>query len=159
MKLIQTGKKRSDAQRKIFVQVDNADFDFLSQFHWQVDSTNNIKAHGIGLMARLIMQAPKNLEVDHIDGNRLNNQRSNLRLATSSQNKCNRGPRKDNKSGFKGVSLHKQTKKWSARIKTPYGKYLSLGLYHNKFDAAKAYNKAAMRYHGEFAFINKIKDY
>lgn len=108
-------------------------------------------------MHRLILNAPENMEVDHINGNRLDNRRENLRLCNSSQNKCNRGPRKDNKSGYKGVSWHGQRQKWTVRIKTPYGKYLSLGLYDDKKEAAMAYNKASVEYHGEFAFINKLQ--
>ena len=101
------------------------------------------------------MKAPANLEVDHIDGNHLNNQKSNLRLATSSQNKMNRGPRKDNKSGYKGVSWHKQRNQWTARIMAN-GKYQHLGLFGNILDAVKTYNEAAIKYFGEFAWINKI---
>jgi len=161
MKFIETGRTRSDAQRKVLVMVDDCDYEFLNQYYWQVDKTNAVATHKNGdknrtLIHRLIMAAPSHLEIDHIDGNRLNNQRSNLRLCNSSQNKCNRGPRKDNKSGYKGVSWHKQRNKWTVRIKSPYGKYLSLGLYHNIKEAALAYNKAAIKYHGEFAFINKL---
>ena len=107
-------------------------------------------------MHRLIMGAPENKEVDHINGDRFDNRRENLRLCNSSQNKCNRGPRKDNQSGFKGVSWHPQRKKWTARIKSPYGKYLHLGLYSSKLEAAEAYNKAAIEKHGTFAWLNKV---
>lgn len=155
MKIITTGQTRSDAKRKYEVMVSDEDFDFLSQFNWQADPTFMIKAHGVGLMTRLIMQAPPDREVDHIDGNRLNNQRNNLRLATSAENKCNRGPRKDCKSGFKGVSWHGQRKKWTARIKAN-GSYHHLGLFQDIKEAVLAYNDAARKYHGEFAFINRL---
>lgn len=102
------------------------------------------------------MKPSKNQEIDHIDGNRLNNQKSNLRYATSSQNKANRGPRKDNKSGYKGVSWHKQRKKWTARIKNG-SKYEHLGLFQNKIDAAKTYNIKAIEYYGSYAWLNIIK--
>lgn len=162
MKFIETGRTRSDAIRKFKVMVDDEDFDYLNQFYWQVDKTDSVGTHANGerprtLMHRLIMKAPADREVDHIDGNRLNNQRSNLRICNSSQNKCNRGPRKDCKSGYKGVSWHGQRQKWTVRIQPPNSKkYLSLGLYTDIKEAAKAYNKAAKKYHGEYVFINPI---
>ena len=158
MKYIKTGQKRSDAKRKINVIVDNKDYNFLNQFYWQVSMENVVLTRfnkKTILMSRFIIQAPDDLEVDHIDGNRLNNQRSNLRLATSSQNKMNRGPRIDCKSGYKGVSWHKQNSKWTARIMAN-GKYLSLGLFENILDAARSYNLAAKKYHKEFAWLNQI---
>lgn len=162
MEIIYTGMTRSDAKRRVAVMIDECDFDLVSKFQWQADKFGSIKGRVGGqqmLLARFLLNAPRNLEVDHIDGNRLNNQRSNLRLATSSQNKCNRGPRKDNKSGLKGVSWHSQRSQWTARIKTIDGKYLFLGLFESKKQAALAYNLAAIREHGEFAFINQINSY
>lgn len=159
MKYIKTGQKRSDAQRQWLVIVDDEDFDYLNQFHWQVDKFNSVKGRVKGkqiLIHRLIMNPPNDIEIDHIDGNRLNNQKSNLRFATSSQNKMNRGARKDSKSGYKGVSWHKQNKKWTVRIKVN-NKYLSLGLFNNLFDAAKAYNEIATKYFGKYAWLNSIE--
>ena len=161
MKHIKTGKYRSDAKRKWLVMVDDDDYEYLNQFNWHTDKEGSVnswrgsKNNKSVLLPRLIMKAPANLEVDHIDGNRLNNQKSNLRLATSSQNKMNRGPRKDNKSGYKGVSWHKQRNQWTARIMAN-GKYQHLGLFGNILDAVKTYNEAAIKYFGEFAWINKI---
>ena len=154
MKHIKTGQYRSDAKRHELIVVDDADFDYLNQFNWH-SNTNGSVSSSLGggekrmLISRFIMQAPDNLEVDHIDGNRLNNQRSNLRLATSSQNKMNRGPRVDCKSGYKGVSWHKQRNKWTARIMAD-NKYIHLGLFENVIDAAQSYNIAAKKYHKEF---------
>lgn len=158
MKIITTGKTRSDAKRKLDILVDDEDFEFLNQFYWQVDKYNCVKRHTNTkhyLIHRLILDAPDNMEVDHIDGNRLNNQKSNLRLANSSQNKCNRGPRKDCRSGFKGVSWNKQREKWTARIKIG-GTYKHLGLFSDIKEAIKSYNDSAIQYHKEFAFINKL---
>jgi len=159
MKFIYTGQNRSDAKRKLAVMVSDEDYDFLSKFNWQVDKNNTVSTHtlinGQRQIHRILLNPRKGEEIDHIDGNRLNNQRSNLRLATSTQNKRNRGPRKDNTSGYKGVCWHKQRQKWAANIHDG-NKYHSLGLHANKIDAAKAYNKAALEYHGEFAWINKL---
>lgn len=159
MKIIKTGIARSDAKYHYDAIVSDVDYPGLLEHKWYSSPSGAVSTHINGRkvqMHRLILNAPENMEVDHINGNRLDNRRENLRLCNSSQNKCNRGPRKDNKSGYKGVSWHEQRQKWTVRIKTPYGKYLSLGLYNDKKEAAMAYNKASVEHHGEFAFINKL---
>ena len=138
--------------------VDDEDYEILSHFHWQVDRFKTVGCHNGGgsiLMHRMIMLAPQGVEIDHIDGNRLNNQKSNLRFATSSQNKINRGPRKDNKSGYKGVSWHKQRNCWAVRLMIN-GKYQHLGLFQDKHKAAQVYNDNALKYYGSYAWLNKI---
>ena len=92
-------------------------------------------------------------QTDHIDRNKLNNLRSNLRPATARQNSCNRGKRKNNTSGYTGVCWHKQNKKWLARIRID-GKMKHLGYFDDIKDAAQAYNEAALELHGEFAVLN-----
>lgn len=89
-------------------------------------------------------------QIDHIDGNGLNNDIENLRAATSSQNNQNKGAPKNNTSGFKGVSLHKQTKKWVATI-SHGGKLHYLGLFDTPEAAHQAYTAAATKLHKEFA--------
>lgn len=159
MKHIKTGQTRSDAKRKWLVMVDDDDYEVLSKFNWQVDKYGTVYSHktdkGRILIHRYITNCPKDLEVDHIDGNRLNNQKSNLRLVSSSQNKMNRGARKDCKSGYKGVSWNTKNNNWNARIKTPTT-YKHLGVFTTKEEAAEAYNKAAKFYFGEYAWLNKL---
>lgn len=104
-------------------------------------------------MHRFILDAPTGLEVDHIDKDGLNNQRDNLRIASRIQNSWNNGPNSKNKSGFKGVSFRKETKKWVAHI-IVNGKQIYLGGFDNKVDAAKAHDKAARELEGEFAYLN-----
>jgi hypothetical protein len=91
---------------------------------------------------------------DHKDRNPLNNQRHNLRVASQVQNNRNQRRYKNNQSGYVGVSWH-QKRKWWARIGVD-GKRISLGCYDDPKEAAKAYNKAALKYHGEFAVLNKV---
>lgn len=102
------------------------------------------------LLHRFIMEAPAKVQVDHINGNRADNRRSNLRFATASQNQWNRGLQKNNKSGFKGVAIHLATGKWQAVIRYK-GKAKALGLFDNPEDAHEAYCVEANRLHGEFA--------
>ena len=85
-------------------------------------------------------------EIDHINGDGLDNRWANLREATRSQNMCNTALRADNKSGFKGVSWVTARRKWHAQIA---GK--SLGHFDNLEAAARAYRKAATERFGEFA--------
>ena len=106
-------------------------------------------------MHRFIMNAQKGQEVDHIDGNRLNNQRSNLRICSHSQNQMNRAMAANNTSGFKGVVWDKNVNKWRSEIKINKIKKCS-GYFVDKKDAAVAYNNAARKYFGEFARLNII---
>ena len=92
---------------------------------------------------------PMENQIDHADGDTLNNKFENLRLATHADNKKNQKKYKNNTSGFKGVNWDKKTKKWRARI-TVNNKKISLGYYNNKFYAALVYARAAKHYFGEF---------
>jgi hypothetical protein len=89
-------------------------------------------------------------EIDHIDGDRLNNRISNLREATSSENKRNTRKRSNNTSGFKGVSFDKSKKLWTAQIATNR-KYIHIGRFKTPEAAYEAYCAAAERLHGDFA--------
>lgn len=91
--------------------------------------------------------------IDHIDGNRDNNAIANLREATNGENLRNRGPQRDNTSGFKGVTWDRERGKWTAQINLR-GKHHHLGRFDNKKDAARAYDLAAARLHGEYAYQN-----
>lgn len=104
------------------------------------------------LLHRVLTSAPAHLQVDHIDSDGLNNRRSNLRLATVSQNHFNSRISKRNTSGFKGVSFEKRANKWLARIKID-GKVKWLGYYNNPEDAGAAYAKASPEVHGNFGRV------
>lgn len=101
---------------------------------------------------RLLLNAPDGVSVDHIDGDGLNNRRSNLRLASTAQNSWNTGRYRNNTSGHKGVSWRADRQKWQVHIRIG-GKRLSLGHYTDVKMAAAAYAEAARKYHGEFANI------
>ena len=109
--------------------------------------TKNIRLH------REIMNPPPGLLVDHRNHDPLDNRRANLRLATHFQNCCNLRKRKNTSSKFKGVYFIKRSHKWCAQIQFE-GKKIRLGTFDSEFDAAKAYNVAALKYHGEFASLN-----
>ncbi len=128
--------------------------------HYADRYNSNEKPHTVW-MHRIIVSRmlERDLEsheyVDHVDGNGLNNTRSNLRLADSSQNGSNRGKPCNNTSGYKGVTWYKKYEKWRASIKFQK-RDIFLGSFDTKEDAARAYNEAALKYHGEFARLNEI---
>lgn len=104
---------------------------------------------------RLIMNPPDGYQVDHINGNGLDNRRENLRLCTQSQNNFNCDSARG-KSKFKGVSWEPKTKKWSAYIQVNKKKR-RLGMYASEEEAALAYNRAALEIAGEFAKLNEVR--
>ena len=102
---------------------------------------------------RLIIDAKKGMQVDHINQDKLDNRKENLRLCNFSQNQANTSHRK-NKSGYRGVSL-KKSGRYISLIRFD-NKTIYLGLFPTAKEAAIAYNEAAVKYHGEFANLNKI---
>jgi hypothetical protein len=92
-------------------------------------------------------------EVDHIDFNRQNDKIENLRACTSAENSQHQGLRSNSTSGFIGVSWHKQSERWHACIQVA-GKRIPLGGFSTAEEAAKAYDAAALKYHGAFAVLN-----
>lgn len=91
--------------------------------------------------------------VDHINGNRSDNRKENLRRCTNQQNQFNTNKHKRNTSGYKGVSWNIVDKKWQVYLKTK-DKVHFLGQFHDVKKAAEAYDKAAIKIHGEFSNIN-----
>ena len=106
---------------------------------------------------RLIMKAKPHEQVDHINGDKLDNRRCNLRICTQQDNKCNRRINTNNNTGFKGVRCRLNNQTWEARIKLN-SKCLTLGRYKIKEHAAIAYNLAAKYLFKDFAFLNQILD-
>lgn len=93
--------------------------------------------------------------VDHINHNGLDNRKSNLRVCTNSENGRNKSAQGNNASGYKGVSWKGRDKRWRATIRA-MGKHIHLGTFDTPEAAADAYDKAALKYHGEFARTNAM---
>lgn len=135
--------------------VDDVDYQLLQYLPWHAEGIKKLYAcHGtFGRMHRFIMMADDDMEVDHIDGNSLNNQRNNLRLCTHKQNCQNKGKSKKGSSKYHGVYWNKVNRNWIARIK-PDWKGIHIGSFKIEEDAARAYDKEAVKYFGEFANLN-----
>jgi hypothetical protein len=145
--------------------VDPMDYYWLRKYNWYLGGNGknyyaftNIKTcpgkTKIVGMHRLIINPPEYLLVDHRNNNTLDNRHANLRLATHSQNACNR-PKISSKtsSRYIGVYFEKRTGRWTSKIRVN-GKRLWLGRFKDELDAALAYDKAARQYHKEFARLN-----
>ena len=118
---------------------------YVSRSEWENGSTKNVLLH------RVVCNTPEGMETDHINCNKLDNRKSNLRTCTRAQNAQNRPAPKNNASGFKGVSWFKRDKKWIAYIQCN-GKKKNLGRYSSPEEAAKIYEKAARELFGEFHY-------
>lgn len=151
----------------LVAKVDDDDYEELSKYKWYAvghkgqeyaarcgkrNETHHIRMH------RVLLHAPNGLQVDHINGDRLDNRKSNLRLATQAENSRNRCKfPKPALSRYKGVTYHKRDKVWQASIKVS-GKQIYIGSFCTEKEAAAAYNEAALRYHGPYARLNVIKE-
>lgn len=146
--------------------VDPDDFERLNKHKWHAKKFKNsyYAARSVRIAAkrrvpvqmhREIIDPPDHLYVDHINRNGLDNRKANLRLATCAQNVINRAiiKRRNSPSKYKGVTWHKHRKKWQAQICYD-GKHKTVGYFDDEFEAAKTYDQAAKKHHGEFAVLN-----
>lgn len=160
MKLIDVSTPR---HKGMFSMVDDADFEALNQWKWSAEKRGNrfyatrqvISAEGKKTTVRMhreIAQAGDGFEVDHADGNGLNNQRANLRACSTSENQQNRANVRGS-SIYKGVLWDKSHGCWKAKIIVD-GKRIMLGSFDMEESAARRYDQAAKAHFGEFARLN-----
>lgn len=147
-----------------FALVDDEDFEELNKHKWYAQKDGNTfyanRKVGIGqgkekvdIMHRIILGVTDSkIKVDHIDHNGLNNQRQNLRIATSAQNAMNKKSSKNTSSKYKGVT-YRRLNKWEASIYL-FKKYKYIGIFSTEIEAAKAYDEMAKLHFGEFACLN-----
>lgn len=149
-----------------YTLVDDEDYDFLVQWKWcyhpngyairiERAKINNKVSCKTVRMHRVVNNTPKEYLTDHINGNRLDNRKDNLRNCTHSENNMNRKS-KHGASKYKGVSKDNGYKNWRAQIQKD-GKVRHLGTFKCEKEAARTYNKAAKELFGEYARLNKIK--
>lgn len=168
MKLIPLSQQSKKNKGKYFAMVDDADYEWLNQWKWNATKSKNTfyASRGVWngmnmttiLMHRFILGLvdPK-IQGDHKNRNGLDNRRCNLRIATNSQNQANRSKPKRKSSKYKGVYLCNTWNKWKSQLRKN-GKTIILGYFPftkvGEINAAIAYDKAAKKYHGEFAWLN-----
>lgn len=146
--------------------VDDEDYENLSSFRWHYAGAGyaarrRLKAEGgydkILYMHRVILGQPDGLDVDHINGNKLDNRRENLRAVTHQQNMLNwNGRSGSSTSKYRGVSWDKCRNLWKAQIQVK-GVNAFIGRFTTEDEAALAYNEQAIKHFGAFARPNKVK--
>jgi hypothetical protein len=132
--------------------VDDEDYEFMSRFPWRAKKDGEDRYYAYATIVAHKVLVDYKL-VDHVNGDALDNTRTNLRSATHQQNSWNRGLRSDSKTGYKGVRHIADRNAFGARIQVD-GKRRYLGYFKNPVDAAKAYDAAAREHFGEFARLN-----
>lgn len=147
--------------------VDDEDYEYLNQWKWQANQKKNKRFYAwrgkkidgkykmIYLHRFILKLTDKKIFVDHANMDTLDNRKINLRICNRSQNAANTDKYKINSFGYKGISYDKRINKFYASI-TINKKTFYLGVFIDPKDAALAYNIAAIKYHGEFAKLNKI---
>jgi hypothetical protein len=154
------GSEHADPKHRYAI-IDPEDYQELLQYPWQILETERNSRYAVWYcgkkiiyMHRQIMNAPAGVFIDHRYGNSLDNRKENLRIATIAQNQYNRRKlSKKTSSKYKGVHRKRNMKKYCAVIGCN-GKRIFLGCFEDEIDAAKAYDEAAKKYHGEFAVLN-----
>ena len=141
---------------------DLEDFDLIKDYCWCVDNhgyvvTKDTDTRKFIQMHRFLMDCPEDKVVDHINREKNNNRKENLRICSQSENCKNLSISKRNKTGMTGITWHKASSKWQARI-TTNGKRINLGVFNNLEDAKQARLEAELKYFGEFSInYNEIK--
>ena len=152
---LSTQKRRNSQNLGLVALVDDEDYDWLSQWNWSAVSTHrrnggyamrrdNVTGKTI-LMHRMILKASDGGEVDHINGNGLDNRRCNLRLVTPQQNRRNRSTGRNNQTGYKGVTFDKKSGRWVMSFRV---------VFDSAEEAARVYDQLAAAVFGEHAKTN-----
>lgn len=147
-----------------YALIDDEDFEYLNQWKWHLSSNGyptrgewnkKRKQNKLKRLHRELLNPPKNRSIDHINGNTLDNRKSNLRICKHRENLRNQKKQRNRTSKYKGVSFYKNYERWEAYICTHKKKH-RLGYFDNELEAAKAYNQAALDHFGKYARLNNI---
>ncbi len=145
-----------------FIKIDRRDEKLFRSYNWFWSGRGLTHVHGFpkggpvsvrDYLARIIMNAPKGMVVDHVNGDPSDNRRINLRVCTIQQNRMNEKKRPGKTSKYKGVHFHRLRNKYVAQIKVNKKKSY-LGIFKSEKEAALVYDDAAKKLFGEFAYLN-----
>jgi len=157
--------KEIKSNKGVIIKVDDVDFEWLNQYSWHITRAGYARTkinYKQVTMHALLLPNTNGLLRDHIDRDKLNNQKSNLRLLTNSENCRNRSLRNTGTSKYKGVSKHSALFKKKGLVVTWIVSIMVNGIRHptktfkTEIEAALHYNKLAKKLHGKFAVLNKI---
>lgn len=143
---------------KFLVSVD--DINKIKEYGWCVGNNGYVVAHiknKVTMLHRFLNREYDGKIIDHINGDKLDNRRENIRCANDFQNAQNQNISTRNTSGYKGAHFNTKEQKWQANIRA-FNKTYSLGWFATKEQAALAYNEAAKKLHGKYACLNPIGD-
>ena len=155
------GKAETEIQldRDVYVHAKAERYTFALSSHGYVRLIRYIGKSPLGkyeyettYLHRYALGATEGEYVDHINGNRLDNRKVNLRKCTNAQNLRNQGPRNGR---YKGVHWSKKLEQWVVQITVDY-KCIHIGCFKKEDDAARAYNKASRLHHGEYGYLNRV---
>lgn len=137
---------------------DIADYDRVKSHYWRPSTKGyiitEIDNHQVSLHRYLLNPLPE-MQIDHINHDKSDNRRNNLRVVSQNENQWNMGPTAQNTSGVKGVAWNKRNKKWVAFIYHRGNRY-HLGTFDNKEDAISARHAAEEKYYGEYSYANSM---
>lgn len=137
-----------------YAKVDDQDYDLVAAVHWHQTEYGYAKC-GKVFMHHLILRPTLGMVVDHKNGETLDNQRSNLRLATRAENGQNRKLNVNSRSGYKGVSWEEAKGRWRVTIAINKRRK-HLGYVDQPLEGAVLYNQVAIELHGKFARLNDV---
>lgn len=148
-----------------YTTVDNEHYDWLSQYSWHIKQAKNRSDYAKFTtprkdgkqktihMHQILLWCPQGYEIDHINGNGLDNRMENLRIVTRLQNSMNQHKKKIGKSKYKGITYDTRSNSWQARIGKNNQRF-NIGTFKKEEDAAQAYDNKAKELFGEFACLN-----
>lgn len=156
------GAKWIPLSRGLFSLIDEEDYERVSKHSWHAThgtdktlfyASTNIKGKTTKLHRFILNLKDPKIHVDHIDHQELNNRKNNLRICTNQENSRNKLKKSDRSSKYKGVTWDKSRDKWIVGIKINYVRN-NLGRYADEIEAAKVYDRAAVKHFGEFSLLN-----
>lgn len=146
---------RGEKGKGLYALVDADDFNMVSNYKWSLRAgyvAAYIPGSGKHMsLHRMIMNPPRDMVMDHINFDKLDNRKCNLRVCTRSNNSIHRKPYGSKR--FKGIHFDKTRKKWNVSLRCR-NSFVWIGRFNDPMSAARAYDEKAKQLHGEFAYLN-----